>query len=52
MKQGLPYNRVKSGEDEKTVRSEYTAMVERISKLEAQGIAKLEAAAASISGTP
>lgn len=50
MKQGLPYNRVKSGEDEKTVNSEYTAMVERISKLEAQAIGKLEAAAASMSG--
>ena len=49
MKQGLPYNRVHSGEDEETVRSEYTAMVERVSKWEAQAIAKLEAAAASIS---
>ncbi|MCK5113447.1 MAG: hypothetical protein KAR11_01640 [Phycisphaerae bacterium] len=51
-KEGLPYNRVKSGEDEKTVRSGYTAMVERVSKLEAQAIAELKAAAASITGTP
>ena len=52
MKQGLPYSRVQKGEDEKTVVSEYTAMVERLSRLEAQGIAKLEAAVACIAGTP
>jgi hypothetical protein len=52
MKEGLPYNRVKSGEDEKTVRSECTAMIERVSKLEAQAIAELKAAAESIAGTP
>jgi len=49
MRQGLPYNCVKNGEDEQTVRSEYTAMIDRVSKLEAQAIAKLEAAAASMS---
>ncbi len=53
MKQGLPYTRVhKGGEDVKTVMSEYTAMVERLVELEAQGIAKLEAAVACITGTP
>ena len=50
MKQDLPYNRVKNGEDEQTVRWEYTAMVERVSTMEAQAIAGLEAAAASIAG--
>ena len=52
MKQGMPYNRVKSGEDEHAVRAEYTAMVELVSELEAQAIAELEAAAASISAKP
>jgi hypothetical protein len=52
MNQGLPYNRVKSGEEVQTVRSEYTAMVERVSAMEAQAIAELEAAAASISAQP
>ena len=49
MKHGLPYNRVRKGEDENTVRSEYTAMIKRISILEAQAIAELEAAVARMS---
>ena len=48
-KQDLPYNRVRNGEDEQTVCAEYTAMVERVSKLEADASAQLEAAAASMS---
>ena len=48
MKQGLPYGRVKRGEDEQVVRAEYTGMVERVSKLEAKAIGELEAAVASI----
>jgi len=48
----MPYNRVQSGEDVKTVMSDYRTMVERLSKLEAHGITKLEAAAASITRTP
>lgn len=51
-KQGLPWNRVQSGENEKTVQADFTAMVERVSKLEAQAIAELEAAAASIAQKP
>ena len=51
MKQDLPYGRVKSGEDEQTVRAEYTDMVERVSKLEGQAIAELEAASAGITDT-
>jgi len=49
---GLPYNRVKGGENEQTVRSEYTAMVERVSKLEVQAITELEAAVARITDNP
>jgi hypothetical protein len=52
MQQGLPWNRVKNGEDEQIVRSEYTAMVERVSQTETQAVAELEAAAASMSATP
>lgn len=52
MKQGLPYNRVKSGDDEQTVRAEFTAMVERVSKMEAQAIADPEAAVESIAVKP
>jgi hypothetical protein len=48
MKQGLPYNRVQSGEDEQAVRSEYTAMVERMAAIEAQAVAELESAAAGM----
>ena len=49
MKQGLPWNLVKSGKPEGAVRAGYTATIERVSKLEAQAIAELEAAVASIS---
>ena len=52
MKQGLPYDLVKSGEPEDTVRAEYTAMVERVSRMEAQAVAELEAATASLTGKP
>ena len=52
MKESMPYDRVQNGEDEKTVRSGYTAMVERVSKLEAQAMAEIEAAAASLTGAP
>lgn len=44
MKQDLPDTRVKSGEDKQFVCAEFTTMVERISKLEVQAIAQLEAA--------
>jgi hypothetical protein len=47
MKQGLPNHLVKSGQSEHVVRAGYTAMVERVSKLEAQAIAELRAAVAS-----
>ena len=50
MKQGLPWNRVKSGEAEQTVYEDYTAMVERVSKLEAQAIAEVEVALTSATG--
>jgi hypothetical protein len=46
MKQGLPNSRVRSGQPEHVVRAEYTAMVERVSKLEAKAIAELQAAVA------
>tara|TARA_B110000438_G_C15260913_1_gene414061 strand:- start:82 stop:321 length:240 start_codon:yes stop_codon:yes gene_type:complete len=45
----LPYNRVQNGDDKQSVRAEYTAMVERISDLEALAIAELEVAVASMS---
>jgi hypothetical protein len=45
----LPYHRVKNGDDEQSVRSEYTAMVEGISTLEAQAVAELEEAVANMS---
>lgn len=50
MKQGLPYNRVQSGEIEQTVRSEYTVMIENVAAMEAQAMTKLKAAVASIAG--
>jgi len=50
MKQGMPWNRVKSGEAEQTVRESFTAMVERVSKLEAQAITDVEAALTSDTG--
>ncbi|MBN1942579.1 MAG: M56 family metallopeptidase, partial [Phycisphaerae bacterium] len=43
-KQGLPYNRVQNGESEQVVLAEYTAMVERVFKLETQAVNKLEQA--------
>ena len=52
MKHDLPYGRVKSGEDEQTIRAEYTDMVERVSRLEAQALAELEAAVATMSAAP
>lgn len=51
--QGLPYDRVrKNGEDERTVRAEYTAMVERMSAMEARAITELQAAAAGMAAAP
>jgi len=53
MSQGLPYGRVvDGGEAPDVVRADYTAMVERVSGLEAQAIVELEAAAASIADGP
>ena len=52
MKQGLPYGLVKGGEPEHAVRAGYTATIERVSRLEAQAIAELEAAAAGIPEKP
>ena len=51
MGQALPYGRVvEGGEAVEVVRAEYTAMVERVSGLEAEAVAELEAAAASMAG--
>ena len=52
MKQGLPYNLVKIGETKRAVRVGYTAMVERVSRLEAAAITELGAAAASLAKKP
>jgi hypothetical protein len=40
---------VKNGEDEQTVRSEYTAMVNRASELEVLAVTELEAAVSDMS---
>ncbi|MFC1452175.1 hypothetical protein ACFLSJ_02370 [Verrucomicrobiota bacterium] len=52
MEQPLPYGRIKKGEDQRAVHAEYTDMVERVSKLEAQAITELEAAAAILADKP
>jgi hypothetical protein len=39
---------VQSGEDEQAVRSEYTAMVERVARVEAQAVAELGSSAAGM----
>jgi hypothetical protein len=46
--QDLPMSRVNKGEDRDAVSRDYTAMVERVSKLEAEAIAEIKAAAASL----
>ena len=53
MKQELPYpSLAKGGEAAQAARAGYTTMVERMFMLEAQAIAKLEAAAASMADEP
>jgi hypothetical protein len=51
MKQGLPYNRVKSGEPEQVVRADYTGMVEACFEMESAAIAEISKALIALTGS-